>query len=150
MKISGYAYNTCIRSVPMHAIEPWVVEVDEIYQLVKNDNAMVRQFCLDKLCGKIPMSDLETCMGISGIKDVIRYNRIYLFDHLQRMDEEKWPRKILNFKVNGTCPRGHPKKRWFDNIRSDLDKMRLSISLALECVKCNQTIQTCRRVLPWL
>ena len=26
------------------------------------------------------------------------------------MHEEKWPRKILNFEVNGSYPRGRPKK----------------------------------------
>ena len=48
-------------------------------------------------------------MGISSIEDVIRYNRLRWFGHLRRMDEEKWPRKILNFLVNGGYPRGHPK-----------------------------------------
>ena len=69
------------------------------------------------------MSDLRTCMDISSIKDVIRYNLLPWFGHLQCMDEEKWPRKILYFKVNGSYPRGCPKKKWFDNIRSDLDKL---------------------------
>ena len=53
-------------------------------------------------------------MGISSIEDVIRYNSLRWFGHLQRMDEEKWPRKILNFEVNGSYPWGHPKKKWFD------------------------------------
>ena len=69
-------------------------------------------------------------MCISSIKDIIRYNRLRWFGHLQRMDEEKWPRKILNFEVNGSYSRGGPKKKWFDNIGSDLDKLRLSTSLA--------------------
>ena len=69
------------------------------------------------------MSDLRTCMGISSMVDIIRYNRLCWFAHLKCMDEEKWPRKILNFKVNGNYPRGRPKKKWFDNIRSDLDKL---------------------------
>ena len=66
--------------------------------------------------------------------------------HLRRMDEEKWPRKILNFEVNGSYPRGRPKKRWFDNIRSDLDKLRMSTSLALDRVKWKNTIKPSRHV----
>ena len=75
------------------------------------------------------MSDLRTRMGISSIEDVIRYKRLRWFGHLQFMDEEKWPRKIINFEVNGSYPQGRPKK-WFNNIRSDYDKLRLSTSLA--------------------
>ena len=87
------------------------------------------------------MSDLRTCMGISSIKDVIRYNCLRWFVHLSRMDEEKWPRKILNFKVNGRYPQGHLKKKWFDNIRSDLNKLRLSASLAQDHVKYRNAIK---------
>ena len=56
------------------------------------------------------MSDLRTVTGISSIEDVIRYNRLR-FGHLQRMDEEKWPRKILNLEENGSYSTGRLKKR---------------------------------------
>ena len=63
---------------------------------------------------------------------IIRYNRLRWFGHPKLMDE-KWPRKILNFEVNGDYLRSRPKKR-FDNIRCDLDKLLLSTSLALDCL----------------
>ena len=70
---------------------------------------MVRWICSAKLCEKIPMSDLITrvlrYLGISNIKNDIRYNHLRWFSHLQHMDEEKWPRKILNFEVNGSYPK---------------------------------------------
>ena len=56
------------------------------------------------------MSDLRTCMSISSIEDVIGYNPLCWFGHLQHVDEEKWLRKILNFKVNGSCPQGSQRK----------------------------------------
>ena len=85
-------------------------------------------------------------MGISSIKDFIRYNRLRWFGHLQRMDKEKWPRKTSNFKVNGSYSRGRPKKRWLENIRCDLDKLRLSTSLALDRVKWGNAIKPSRHV----
>ena len=41
-KVRGHTYNDCIRSVQLYASETWVVEVDGIDGLVRNDNAMVR------------------------------------------------------------------------------------------------------------
>ena len=41
------------------------------------------------------MSDLRTRMGISSTEYVIRYNCLRWFGHVQRTDEEKWPKKIL-------------------------------------------------------
>ena len=56
------------------------------------------------------MSDLRTYMSISSIENVIGYNHLRWFGHLQHMDEEKWLRKILNFKVNGSCRQGSQRK----------------------------------------
>ena len=58
---------------------------------------MVTWICSAKLCEKIPMLDLRTRMSISSIEDLIRYNRFRWFAHLQRMDDEKWSRKKINF-----------------------------------------------------
>ena len=84
-------------------------------------------------------------MGISSIEDVIRYNRLRWFGHLQRMDKEKGPRKILNFKLNGSYLREPPRKKWFGNIRSDLDKPRLLTSLAQDCNKWRNAIKSSRQ-----
>ena len=91
------------------------------------------------------MSDLRTCMGISSIEDVIRYNRLCWFGHLKCIDGEKWSRKILNFEVNGSYPWGRPKKKWF-NIRSDLDKLQLSTSLTHDRSKWKNAIKPSKHV----
>ena len=66
------------------------------------------------------MSDLRTCMGISSMVDIIRYNRLCWFAHLKCMDEEKWPRKILNFKVNGNLPRAAQRKNRLTTLKVTL------------------------------
>ena len=93
------------------------------------------------------MSHLGIFTGISSIGDVIRYNHLCWFGPIQHIDEEKWPRKILNFEVNCSYHQGCPKKRWFDNIRSDLDRLQLPTSLALDCVKWRNTIKPSRHVV---
>ena len=76
LKVRGHAYNTCICSVLLYASETWAIKVDDIHRLVRNDTAMVRWICSAKLC-EMPMSDLRTCVGISSIGDVIRYNCLH-------------------------------------------------------------------------
>ena len=92
------------------------------------------------------MSDLRTRMGISSIEDVIRYNCLCWFGHLQHMDEEKWPKMFLNFEVNGSYPRGRPKKKCFDNIRNSPDKLGLSTSSAQDHVKRRNPIKSYRNL----
>ena len=93
LKVRGHAYNACIHSVLLYASETWVVKLDDIHQLVRNDNAMVRWICSAKLYAKIPMSDLRTRMGISIIEDVIKYNHLCWYGHLQHMDEKNGPER---------------------------------------------------------
>ena len=94
LKVRGHAYNACIHSVLLYASETWVVKLDDIHQLVRNNNAMVRWICSAKLYAKIPMSDLRTRMGISIIEDVIKYNHLCWYGHLQRMDEKNGPERF--------------------------------------------------------
>ena len=105
---------------------------------------MVRWIYSAKLCEKIPMP-----------KNSYRYFKYRRFCQIQSFPlvwsspapgrKKKWPRKILNFEVNGSYPRGHPKKKWF-NIRSDLDKLRLSTSLAQDSSKLRNAIKQSRHV----
>ena len=146
LKVRGHAYSAFICSVRLYASETWATKVDDIHQIVRNNNAMLRWICSTKVCKKIPMPDLRTRMGVSSVEDVIRYNHLHWFGHLQRMDEGKWPRKILNFEVNGSYLQGNPRKKWLDNIRSDLDKPRLLISLAQDRSKSRNAIKPSRHV----
>lgn len=93
LKVRGHAHNACILSVLLYASETWAVKVDDIHQLVRNDNAMIRQICSGRLCEKIPMFDLRNPIGISSVGDVIRYNFLCWFGHLQRLP---------NFEVSGS------------------------------------------------
>ncbi|KAI8501092.1 hypothetical protein Bbelb_211870 [Branchiostoma belcheri] len=45
--------------------------------------------------------------------------------HLQRMDRDKWPKTILTLDGEGPNPRGHPRRKWFENIREDLHHLNL-------------------------
>ena len=69
----------------VYVSETCAVKVDVIHRLVRNDNTMIRWICSAKLCEKIAMPDLRTRMGILSIEDVIIYNRLRWFGHLQRM-----------------------------------------------------------------
>ena len=74
------------------------------------------------------------------------HNRLCWFGHLQPMDEEKRPRKILNFELNCSYPGDCPKKKWFNNIRSGLYELRLSTSLAQDRSKLRNAIKPSRHV----
>jgi len=50
----------------------------------------------------------------------IRLNRLHWFGHVQRMEENRIPRRVLLYMNLGTTSlRGRPRNRWQDEVRED-------------------------------
>ena len=54
------------------------------------------------------------------------------------------PNFVLTLDPVWSNPQGHPKKRWFHNIRCALDKLWLYTTLAVDCVKWRNAIKPTR------
>jgi len=52
------------------------------------------------------------------IIEKIELNRLHLFGHVQKMKENRIPKRILYMNF-GTRSRGRPRNRWQDEVRED-------------------------------
>ena len=55
----------------------------------------------------------------STITETIRLNRLHCFEHVQRMEENRIPKKVLYMNLEATRLRGRPRNRWQDELRED-------------------------------
>jgi hypothetical protein len=46
------------------------------------------------------------------ITETIRLHRLRWFGHVQRMEENRIPKRVLSMKLEATRPRGRPRDRW--------------------------------------
>ena len=122
----GNGYNACVRSVLLHASETWPVTAVDIARLCRSDHAMIRWICSSKIADRESLHMLRSRLGLASIEEVLRWNRLRWFGHLQRMDKNSWPRKIENIVVPGPHHTGRPRKRWLDCIKDDLKHTRLT------------------------
>ena len=53
------------------------------------------------------------------ITETIRLNRLRWFGHVQRMEENRIPKKVLYMNLETTRLRGRPRNRWQDEVRDD-------------------------------
>jgi hypothetical protein len=52
------------------------------------------------------------------ITETIRLHRLCCFGHVQRMEENRIPKRVLYVNLE-TRPRGRPQNRWQDEVRED-------------------------------
>jgi len=50
----------------------------------------------------------------------IKWQRISWLRHLERMDEDRMPKKIFTQELEGTRRRGRPRKRWKEEVERDI------------------------------
>jgi hypothetical protein len=53
------------------------------------------------------------------IIETIRLNRLCWFGHVQRMEENRIPKRVLYMNLETTRLRGRPRNRWQDGVRED-------------------------------
>jgi len=53
------------------------------------------------------------------IVKTIKLNRLHLFGHVQRMEENGIPKRVLYMNLGTTRLKGRPRNRWQDEVRED-------------------------------
>ena len=54
-----------------------------------------------------------------AIIETLRLNRLHWFGHVQRMEENRIPKRVLYMNLGTTRLRGRPRSRWQDEVRED-------------------------------
>ena len=51
--------------------------------------------------------------------ETVRLNRLYWFGHVQRMEGNRVPKRVLYMNLGTTRLRGRPRNRWQDEVREN-------------------------------
>ena len=70
--------------------------------------------------------DIRKEQGVNSIQEKVREMRPRWYGHMQRMEENNEVRAVVDMIVPGKQPRGRPRGRWMDCIRSDMHALRIT------------------------
>jgi hypothetical protein len=71
---------------------------------------------------------IDKLMEGADIVRFIKAKRIKWLDDVQRMDQARPVRKLLDWKLMGTRPVGRPRQRWQEDVVEDLKKLKIKNS----------------------
>ena len=63
--------------------------------------------------------DIYAMVKNPTVTETIRLNRLRSFGHVQRMEENRIPKRVLYMNLGTTSLRGRPRNRWQDEVRED-------------------------------
>jgi hypothetical protein len=110
----------------LYGCETWSLTLREEHRLRVFENRMLRRIFRpkrDEVTGewrKLHNEELHDLYSSPSIIRIIKARRIKWSRHVARMREKRNACKLLVGKPEGRRPLGRPRRKWLDNIRTDL------------------------------
>jgi hypothetical protein len=113
-------YKTLIRPVVSYGAEAWTVTKKDKQALLVFERKIYRRICGHKYENgeweSRTSRELEEMSKGENIVERIKGQRISWLGHVERMEEDRMPKKIFTQKLEGTRRRGRPRKGWKEDV----------------------------------
>jgi len=124
---------SCVWSSMLHGSETWPVRKEnEVALQWAEMRKMVRWVCNVKVKDKVPSKELRERLGIHYIILVLQQNRLRWYGHVLRKEDTDWGKKCMEHEVEGSRPRGRPKRTWKEVVQKDCQASNLNREDAMD------------------
>jgi len=96
--------------------------------------------CGVKLKDRLPSKELRERLGVDDIALLLQRNRLRWYGHVLRKDDDYWVKTCMEYEVEGSRPRGRPKKTW----KEDCQARKLNREDAMDRCKWRNVIKEAR------
>jgi len=132
----GRLYSSCVRSSMLHGSETWPVRKENEVALQRLEMRMVRWMCNVKVKDRVPSKELGERLGIDDIILILQQNRLQWYGHVLRKGDTDW-----EYEVDGSRPRGRPKRTWIEVLQKDCQACNLNREDAMDCGRWKKLIK---------
>lgn len=120
-------YKTIVRPVATYGCETWDMSKKNENMLAVWERKVLRKIYGPKtINGQWRMRNNMELYELYKEPDIVIYikrARLRWFGHVERMGEERLPKKLLIGRPDGNRPRGRPRLRWMDDVQQDLKEL---------------------------
>jgi len=119
----------------LHGSETWPVRKENEVVLQRAKMRMVRWMCNVKVKDRVPSKEMRERLGIDDIILILQQTRLRLYRHVLRNGNTDWEKKCLEYEVEGSRPRGRPKRTWKEVVQQDCQARNLNKEDAMDSGK---------------
>ena len=124
-------YDSVIRSVLLYGAETWPITQKLEMTIFRTDMKMLRWLHRIQLKDKITSKEILQRSKLEDIRLAISKRRLRWFGHAKRSTDQN-VQDAMNLRVEGTKPRGRPKKTWMQTVLADMKNIGLEEADALD------------------
>jgi len=128
----GRLYSSCVRSSMLHGSETWPVRKENEVALQRAEIRMVRWMCNVKVKDRVLSKELRERLGIDDIILILQQNRLRCYGHVLQKEDTDWMKKCMEYEVEGSRPRGRPKRTWKEVVQKDCRACNLNKEDAMD------------------
>jgi len=126
----------------LHGSETWPVRKENAVALQRAEMRMVRWMCNVKVKDRVPSKELRERLGIDDTMLILQQNRLRWYGHLLQKEDIDWVKKCMKYEVEGSRPRGRPKRTWREVVQKDCQARSLNREDAMDRSRWKKMIKT--------
>ena len=131
-----------MRSSMLQGSETWPVRKENEVALQRAETRMVRWMCNVKVKDRVPSKELRERLGIDDIILILHQNRLQCYGHVLPKEDTDWVKKCMEYEVEGSRPRGRPKRTWREVVQKDCQARSLNREDAMDRGRWKKLIKT--------
>lgn len=122
-------YKSVLRPVVLFGSETWTMGKSEQKMLAIWERKCLRRIYKGKKVGETwqrrSNKELKELFDQPDIIGTVKGSRLRWIGHLERMKNERVPKKIIESGIGGKRIRGRPKVRWMDEVMEDIKEIKI-------------------------
>ncbi|EYC42305.1 hypothetical protein Y032_0536g3107 [Ancylostoma ceylanicum] len=121
IRLKSKVFRTVVRPVALCGTECWATTNSAKQVLHTMEMRMLRGSMGVTLKDKVPNEVVRSTTRVAPMANKMSEARLRWVGHVCRREEESVTKTALNLNVKGTRPRGRPKTRWLDCVKSEAE-----------------------------
>ena len=121
-------YSTILKPILVYGAECWSLTSKTSSRLQAAEMKVLRTIRGVTRMDRLRNDQIRSDLSVKPLLKEIEEKKLRWYGHVKRMDEERLPKRYLEWKLQGKRPVGRPRKRWIDGISEALERRGVELS----------------------